>query len=221
MITYFDKSKTLPICKYRGKYDNIKYPCYVSLKLDGELAYIVKKQGKLFAVNKTPKYGRYRKDFPALEEFKDLSFPDGIYLAELYWNEGKTKEDFYGLLRNKTNNNLKLAIWGILQFYDETNLTAKEYFNYFGWYKEKIKQYKYLSIIPYEWIRNKEELNAWIEKYVNTGWEGLVVWNENAIWREGTTNKIIKIKKKKREIETKNKNGKAENLKLNKYGVWL
>lgn len=222
MITYINKNYNLPVCKYRGKKEDIKYPCYVSLKLDGELTYIIKKGDKLFSVNKS-KYGRYRSNYYALGEFKKLNPPDGIYLAELYWSEGRTKEDFYGLLRNKTNNELKLAIWGILQQYDKIGFTAREVYNYLSWMERDIKdkRFKYLSVAPQWWINSEEKLQELIKKYIfDKGYEGLVVKNEDAIWREGQTIKFIKIKLKDREFSQKNKNGMYGELKY-KYGMWI
>jgi len=222
MTTFFNKNYNLPVCKFRGTKQDIKYPCFVSLKLDGELTYIIKKENKIFSVNK-PKYGRYRFNYPALEEFKKLNLPNGIYLAELYWNEGRTKEDFYSLLRNKTSNNLKLAIFGILQQYDRIDFNAEETYNYLTWIDEDCKKhkFKYLSVIPQWKIYDEEELNLLMIEYIyKRNYEGLVVKRKEAIWRDGSSINWIKIKKKEREIEVKNKNGKVE-LKLNKYGVWL
>lgn len=220
MKTYFKKNYNLPVCKYRGNKQDIKYPCYASLKIDGELQYIIQKNNKIFSVNKS-KYGRYRFNYPALKEFEELNLPDGIYLAELYWNEGKTKEDFYGLLRNKNSDNLKLAIWGILQQYERIDYTAEETYNYFTWYKDKCKNFKYFSIAPMWFIPNEEKLNILIIKILSEGWEGVVIRNKYSIYRDGNHVDWIKIKKKSREIETKNKNSKVENLKLNKYGIWI
>ncbi len=217
MKTWFNKNYNLPVCKYRGGKRDIKYPALVSLKLDGELTYIIKKQDRVFCVNKS-KYGRYRKDFPALRDFEKWNVPDGVYLGELYWNEGKTKQDFYGLLRNKTSDDLKIAIWGILQMGNESYFTAEKVYSFLSWYKDKSTSN--LSVAPMGWVLSEGELKDWM-RYIDEGWEGLVIYREDAIWRDGQTNKIIKIKKRQREIETKNKNGKAENLKLNKYGVWI
>ncbi|RLG16041.1 hypothetical protein DRN69_01890 [Candidatus Pacearchaeota archaeon] len=220
MKSEFVKNYNLPVCKYRGSKQDIKYPCYASLKIDGELQYVIKKDNKVFSVNKS-KYGRKREDYPALEEFKRLSLPDGIYLCELYWNEGKTKEDFYGLLRNRNSDELKLVWWGLLQQYDEIYFTAEKVFNYLSWYLKETKNFKYFSVIPFWTIYDKDDLNILIDKYIyKLGYEGLVVFSKDAVWREGSTNKIVKIKERKREENTKNKNNKV-NLKLNKYGIWL
>jgi len=222
MISYFNKNYNLPVCKYRGSKVDIKYPCFVSLKLDGELTYIVKKGEKVFSVNKS-KYGRYRLDYPALEEFSLLNLPDGIYLAELYWNEGRSKEDFYSLLRNKTSNELKLAVFGVLQQKEKTNYTAKETYNYLAELNERCEEYgfSYFSVVPQWKINDEEELNLLVIDYIyKKDYEGLVIKNREAIWREGQSINWIKIKKKEREINAKNKNGEKVNFKF-KYGCWV
>jgi len=213
MISYFNKNYNLPVCKFRGTKSDIRFPCYASLKLDGELTYIVKKEEKVFSVNK-PKYGRWRLEYPALEEFKSLNMPDGIYLAELYWNEGRTKEDFYGLLRNKTSDELKLAIWGILQQYGRTDFTAREVYNYLTYLDDECKSrnFKYLSVAPQWLVADREELEELAEEYiVRKGFEGLVVKREDAVWIDGASIKWVKIKLKDRE----------QNYKNAKYGIWL
>lgn len=212
MITYIQKNYILPVCKYRGKFENIKFPCYVSLKLDGELQYVIKKGEKIFSVNKS-KYGRYRYDYPALHEFSKLRIGDGIFLAELYWNEGRTKEDFYGLLRNKASDNLKLALWGVLQYNKEFPSTERTY-EILSDIKRQIKKLncKYLSVIPFWFVKNKEELDQLINKYIiQENYEGLVIRNTKAVWIEGSHIDFIKIKRKDREINYKNA----------KYGIWL
>ena len=218
MITYMNKNYELPVCKYRGGWKDIKYPCLVSLKLDGELTYVIKKGSKVLSVNK-PKYGRHREDYPALNALKEVP-GDAIYLGELHWSEGRTKEDFYGLLRNKTNNLLRLTLWGVLQFKQMTNIPVEDAYKILDSVAKKIDS-MYLSVVPHGWVYNEHELEKWIEKYIDRGWEGLVVYNKGAVWRNGQTRNIIKIKKREREVVTKNKNGKCGNLKLKNYGVWL
>ena len=211
MISYFDKNYNLPVCKFRGTKFDIKFPCYASLKLDGELTYIIKKGEKVFSVNK-PKYGRWRLEYPALEEFKFLNMPDGIYLAELYWNEGRTKQDFYDFLKNKTSDELKLAIWGILQQYERTDFTAREVYNYLSYLNNECKNFKYLSVAPQWFVANKGELEELVEEYiVKKGFEGLVVKREDAVWIDGVSIKWVKIKLKDRE----------QNYRNAKYGIWL
>jgi len=220
MRTFFKKNYKLPLCKFRGSKHNIKFPCYVSLKLDGELQYIIKRKDTVFSVNKD-KYGRYRLDYPALYEFKKLNLPDGIYLAELYYGAGRTKEDFYQLLRNKASNDLNLALFGILQKLDRTNFDARQTFNYFSHYSKLTEHFEHLRIVPMWMVMDWKELRQLIKKWIyELGYEGLVVRNENSVWTDGQHINWIKIKRKDREIAQKNKNGNKVNFTFN-YGIWL
>ena len=54
-----DKSFKMPVLKFRGKFQHIKYPCLASLKYNGEMEYLVIKNTKALLMNK-PKYGRIR-----------------------------------------------------------------------------------------------------------------------------------------------------------------
>jgi len=222
MKTYINKNYDLPICKFRDNVYDIKYPCYISLKLDGEFTYLVKTNNKVYTINKS-EYGRYREDFNALNEFKQLELPNGIYLAELYFGEGKTKEDFYNFLRNKTDNNLKLAIWGILELEGKRNISTEDTFKLLEEIKirNKDKDFKNFFVIPFWKIENKIQLQNLIQKWIlENEFEGLVIRNLTAIWREGQSNNFIKVKTKEREIAYKNKNGNQINFKFEK-GYWI
>ena len=220
MITYFDKSYHLPVCKYRGRFENIKFPCYVSLKLDGELQYIVKKGDTIFSVNKD-KYGRVRKSYPALDEFAKLELQDGVYLAELYWGDGRTKQEFYQFLSNKASDELRLAIWGILQMEKNVMVDTDTTYRILADMKDKCKGFKYLSIVPFWYVRSKGMLIDLTNRILDEGWEGLVVRNKDAVYIDGQSVKWVKIKKKEREIGEKTKNGAKINFKLKNYGVWM
>jgi len=205
MKSYFDKSYYLPVQKYRGKIEHIHYPCYASLKLDGELTYIIKKGEKILSVNKA-KYGRWRFDYPALNEFAQLDLEDGIYLAELFWNEGRTKEDFYGFLSRRESDELNLGLWGVLETKSKKDFITEETYRFLSSLKNKVKEFKHLIIVPFWFVKSVEELSCLAKQILSEGWEGLVVRNVNAIYREGQSINWIKIKRKEREIEEKERN---------------
>ncbi|GEM_PF-5697742 len=223
MKTYINKNYDLPICKFRGKVYDVKYPCYISLKLDGEFTYLVKQGDKVYTINKS-EYGRYREDFNALNEFKQLKdIPNGIYLAELYFGEGRTKKDFNNFLRNKTNDNLNLAIWGILELEGKRGLTTEDIFKVLEEIKIKTKDkdFKNFSVIPFWKVKNKIQLQNLIQEWIlDNGFEGLVIRNLIAIWRNGQSNNFIKVKTKAREIGYKNINGNEIKFRFEK-GIWI
>jgi len=88
---------------------------------------------------------------------------------------------------------------------------------------ERCEEYgfSYFSVVPQWKINDEEELNLLVIDYIyKKDYEGLVIKNREAIWREGQSINWIKIKKKEREINTKNKNGEKVNFKF-KYGCWV
>ena len=81
------------------------------------------------------------------------------------------------------------------------------------WYEEKTRNFKYFSILPQWWVKNEKQLQSLINQFILTQkYEGLVVKNTNAIYKEGQSIDWIKIKSKNRE---------KIKFKLNKYGIWL
>jgi len=200
MKTYFDKSYFMPVQKYRGEIKNIKYPCYISLKLDGELQYLIVKNHKAISVNKS-KYGRIRLDYNITKEAEKL--PDGIYLGELYWNEGKTIEDFHSFLSHKTDNNLKLAIWGVLEYQGEKNIITERNYEILKEIRKYLKNAQFISIITYYIVKNEKELKEIADKILKEGWEGVVIRNLNQTYNEGQSLNWIKIKKENRDVEIK------------------
>ena len=197
MRTWINKSYWLPVQKFRGKEQHVSFPCYVSLKLDGELTYLIVKNGKAVTVNK-PKYGRWRTDYPITNIAKDI-LPEGIYLGELYWNNGKTKQDFYDLLRHKYDDNLKLAIFGVLNYRGKEDITTEETLEILENLKKRL-DFPNLHVVRYWVMDEKPKLVKLAEKILNEGWEGLVVRNMGEIWREGNSINWIKVKKKDREL---------------------
>lgn len=191
METFFWKDYVLPETKYRGKLEHVRYPALVSLKLDGELQYLIVRNGKAITVNK-PKYGRVRKEYPITREAACL--PDGIYLGELYWNEGRTVEDFYGLLAHKADDNLKLAIWGVLEYGQEREIRTERTVEILEEIRLLLPAGGHISVIPYWWVKSEEELRSLAGEILGQGWEGLVVRNPGAVYSGGTSSGWIKVK---------------------------
>jgi len=185
------------ICKFRGNKWDLRFPSYVSLKYDGEFNWLMKKDNNIYLVNK---WNRIRKDLNILDNIKRLNLPNNIYFCELYYNEGKTKEDFYNLLRNKTSPNLNIAIWGAI------GLSGKDTFNLLNKYKNK------KGFAPYWEINNRKELNILINKYIiNNNYEGLIIRREDSYFNNGKSKYWIKVKRKDRELNYKNCS----------YGIWI
>ncbi len=188
----------MPVQKYRGKPTAIKFPCYASLKLDGELTYLIVKNHKALTMNK-PRYGKLRFDFPAVEEAKIL--PDGIYLGELYWNEGKTIKDFHGFLAHKTDDRVQLGIWGVLEFQNEREISTERNYEILWFLRTKLLSANNIGVVPFWRVAVQEQLDNLVIEYGD--WEGLVIRNLDAVYRNGQSVQWIKIKKPSRDVEAK------------------
>jgi len=125
--------------------------------------------------------------------------PEGIYLGELYWNLGRTKDDFYSLLSHKYDDRLKLAIFGVLSYKGKEDLTTEETVEILH-DLQKILRFPFLHVIRLWMPQNKNELVEIAQEILSQGWEGLVARNPGAIWHEGNSVDWIKIKKKEREL---------------------
>lgn len=192
MQTFLAKGYVLPETKYRGKVENIRYPALASLKLDGEMAYLIVRVGRAIVVNK-PKYGRIRKDCPITEAASRL--PEGIYLGELFWNEGRTVQDFYGLLAHKADDRLKVALWGVLEYGQERAISTERTVEILEEIRPLLAAGGPISIIPYWWVHSPEELRDLAQRILSEGWEGLVVRNLQAVYTGGISSQWIKVKK--------------------------
>ena len=110
----------------RGSVEHIRYPAWCEIKYDGELCYIIYAGNTICTVNK---YGAVREDFPALTEInqqlKSKNVKAGIFLAELYHEEGKIQLGAE-LNSNKTSDLLNLKAFDILQLNED--LVSEETF---------------------------------------------------------------------------------------------
>jgi len=186
-----DKSFKMPVLKFRGKSQHIKYPCLASLKYNGEMEYLIVKNTKALLINK-PKYGRIRIECP-ITEIARRRLPDGIYLGELIYKDGRTYKDFYGLLRNKCSDNLKLRLWNIILL-ENKDYSNESPFKIFEILNQIDPQTEYLSVVPNWIIENEKNLLILKNRIFSEGWEGLVVRNPNSKYWDGSSIDWIKIK---------------------------
>ena len=189
----------MPVQKYRGKIHDIKFPCYAGLKMDGELEYLIVKNGKAVCSNK-PRYGRIRQDFPVTEQAKKL--PSGIYIGELYWNEGRTIKDFHAFLSHKADDNLKLKIWSVLAFKNEEEIATDRNYQILEEIRNELGNSP-ISIVDYWKIQDEKQLMDLKDKILAEGWEGLVLRNRGVIYQDGQSINWIKIKRQGRDVEAK------------------
>jgi len=169
------KTEKIPFPELRGSLSSIRYPAYVELKLDGELAmwqndYFVNKYGTIREANQ---------DMPG----------DCVLLGELVYHEGKAG-DLYKLLANKDK--LKFHVFDVLEYKGESTrqwpLAARHGF-LMG--HEQLRN----IMVPNWIVDNENKVREVFESAVLSGWEGIVVKNTDAPYVDGPCG-WVKMKKK-------------------------
>lgn len=154
----------------RGAIKGMAYPAFAEVKIDGEFAWIhLRKKGDCFTVNK---YGKVRKDFPALNKLRDRVLDvheSATMMAELYYADGKNGS-FYQFLSNKENDALELYVHDILE------LDSKDYRNV-----ELLDRKELLSsviddqAVACKIITDELGANAFFQFVCKQGYEGVVL----------------------------------------------
>jgi hypothetical protein len=169
------KTNEIPWCpKLRGGTDNIWFPAYVQIKIDGEynLIHYSGKTNEIYSVNKN---GLKRWDYPAINAIKfkinNSKWCDKeiTLIAELYYGEGKNN-DLYKLLANKKSDDLNLYVHDFMLPNKDT--------------VDRIKELELLSLIEEGkeiwYVHNNEQLEGVYVGAFKRGYEGVVVKPEKA-----------------------------------------
>lgn len=167
---------TIPVLHARGDCRALHYPTLTSLKIDGEWSVLFVEAGIYAELNNKTKYGRLRTNCPIID-WAQANLPTGAYLGELYWWPGKLG-CLYDLLRHKTDDNLQLALWDIINFKGEdvrhfplihricllNSLPLPEF--------PHDAQHWPVSVIPHHWVNSAAEVEERGEQLRHEGWEG-------------------------------------------------
>ena len=189
MKTWQDKNSSLydglPYMEIEG--ENAVFPCIAEIKLDGEMVYVIEKDGIVYLANKQ-KHGRIRTDMPVT----NVDIPkDSIFLAELVWGAGKS---FYDFARHKLNQECNLGIfscvkykgkqlWGKMPYTEVREILEAQTF-----YNNKV------VLIPAVQVQDAQELEDLFNKVVAGGYEGLVIKQPNSKYVNGKTYQWVKRK---------------------------
>lgn len=163
--------------RIRGRFESLESldgvrKAWVQPKLDGEFNVLVKEGDSAYLINR---FGTIRrKGYKILSDAMYLA--DGVYLGELHYNDGKAG-DLYQLTSNKTNKNLRLALFDI---YPQTKKYSQRY-------KELCtslsKPTKYLYIMPTKFCDSDTQVKEVFETYSSRGYEGIVVRNGFGVYK--------------------------------------
>jgi DNA ligase-1 len=172
---------------YRKKADKVVYPCFVQPKLDGVRALFY--NGKF--------YSRNGNQFYDLEHIKEELVNCNMVLdGELYTGEIKF-EELVGLVKKQTKTDedkkksekIKYIVYDIIS--DDTFSSRNYHLNNF--FEQKF--YLHTQPLITEECKKHEEIKTFHDKYVNLGYEGLIIRNKKGKYQEkNRSNDLLKYK---------------------------
>ncbi len=158
-----------PCPELRGSLAGMKYPALLEIKTDGEFCFIHIEEGNTFTVNK---YGTVRQDFKDLNHIETnilAQYKSATFLGELMMDLGKAGA-LYTLLSNKTNNDLQLYIFDIIEL-DRQDLRTEELITR----KEILNKVQCGKSCAIKIVNDDKEAQTYFEIAVKKGYEGIVV----------------------------------------------
>jgi len=168
--------------------EHIPFPCVAEPKLDGEFQYIIKRKGQVYLANKK-EHGRLRTDMPVTNS---IDFPDdSVFLGELVYGAGT---NFYDFLSHKLDSDLNLALFGCLRYDGNDVWKHNDYLATRKLLESQTFYNKKVSLIPRAICRNQQELDAFYNRVVGQGFEGIVIKDPLSKYIDGSTGRWAKRK---------------------------
>lgn len=160
MREWFDKGKVPSYPKpQRAKLDEIPLPVIASYKYDGELSFAVVGE-EIYTINK---WGRIRADYPITEALANMVLNKGVYVGELYCENG----NLYDFLKSrKSIDKLRLAVFDIIMH--------KSYAERWQLLTKMLTENGIVHLVKAKWIYTRQELEAFYQEALNSGFEGIV-----------------------------------------------
>jgi len=177
----------MPFPELRGNLSAIHFPAIAELKLDGEFNWLIKEKGDCYLINKR---GKERRGFPALHGASAV-LPDGKYICELYWREGKAGM-LYEFLKHQDDDTLRFSVIDVVEI-EGVDVTQKPYIDRLELLCETVKPNGPLG--GYKTVNSPVEVEAFFQMIVAMGYEGIVVKDLNSPLIFGPCS-WVKIKKK-------------------------
>ena len=197
MKRWIDKNYKIVFPKARGEIKDVGYPAYADTKYDGELNFVIVRNGVIEEMVNKDKYGTHRTDFYALEEIKKLGIKGNVIICgELYI--GKNVYDF---LRNRDNDELKFAMFDLWEF---NEVGTRQFYckdtTPFDQRKQKIeqifkgKQNQYIHYATGQIVNNEAQLQQAKQTAITQGREGIIAKALKSVWRGGDIKTWTKLK---------------------------
>ena len=166
------KGQVPPYPRIRGKMIDIRYPCYVEWKLDGEAN--VYHNSTL--INKSS--GKTRTDFPVTTLLEATFDVNTVLFGELYWADGKAGA-LYSLLSHAKDDALKFGVFDAIH----PDIANANYEDRRAWLSDKFTNSpiklseKHVHIIDAVYCETPDEVEAQVGDSKVLGYEGVVVKN--------------------------------------------
>ena len=179
------------------KYESsITYPAYIQPKLDGFRLFSFLKNGKVFALSRQQKEMNHIPKIKKNLEILLKKYPQYIFDGEIIGKNISLK-DLKSILSKKEANDtdkLKRLKYYVFDLIDKNNLDLpfEERINLL---KKILKKYSNIVIVPTFIVNNKKEVDLYVKKYKNNGYEGIMIRNKEGIYKYNSFSKDVqKIK---------------------------
>lgn len=185
VTTVFTPPLPMLALDYNKRGDAIKFPCYAQEKLDGVRCLAIQGKGL---------YSRQGKKFPHMESIASESdtLPPGTILDGELYSDTLTFQEIVGLVKKETllPKDLPKMQHIFLWVYD--TIREGSYTDRKKWLENLFtKKFKHLRLLPTDECKTKEDIPALHAKYVEEGYEGLILRNKAGLYKVGFRSKDL------------------------------
>ena len=159
-------SISMPYPELRGTINQIRYPAWAEIKLDGEFNHLIRANGQ--ETKLINKHGLIRTDCPITRKVDKLFNGPVHMIGELHYGEGK-QHDLYNLLKNQGSDSLNFTAFDIVEL-EGVDMRGQTLLTRLG----KLSHFRApLGQI----VRDRSEAQICFQKTIDTGYEGIVLKN--------------------------------------------
>ena len=174
----------------QDNYGKLHYPVCCQEKLDGFRCLANKQKTDTILYSKTANIFHNLKHIN--DELEKLLLDTNIYLDGELYSHKYTFNKISSLLRKKTllNNDKKDIIninFYVFDMFDINNedLSYKNRYDFLKKKFSKINSLKYIKLVNCKQAKNKNEIINYYNKFLNNGYEGIIVRNYNGLYKYG------------------------------------
>jgi ATP-dependent DNA ligase len=177
--SYSDQKVLLPMLAldYHKRSKDIKFPCYIQPKLNGVRCIY---QGNKFISRKGKEYTTLAHLVPELKAL-GIDIPDG----EIYVHGMSFQEIIRRVKKNRGSDTQALEYWIYDQINPETfERRTEEISVSFGLLPYSLDEQTHkVKYVPTILVNTKEEIKKWHDKWVQEGFEGVIIRNDSGLYK--------------------------------------